>query len=111
MSKRFQRGDIVLEVDGIAANNKNIVQLLIGADVPGSIVSIKCQRKDEQEPFEVALKRACTTDLADKKVACRLIPVMRLSASDSPEPWLKKPSLTRTRCYHLRRRCFSYSHD
>jgi C-terminal processing protease CtpA/Prc len=68
MSKRFQKGDIVLEVDGVAATNKNIVQLLIGPDVPGTIVSIKCQRKAEPEPFEVALKRACTADLADKKV-------------------------------------------
>ena len=83
MSKRFQKGDLVLEVDGVAATNKNIVQLLIGPDVPGTIVSIKCQRKAEPEPFVVTLKRACTADLADKKVGgdSAWPPMIRLPAA------------------------------
>ena len=68
MSKRFQKGDLVVEVDGTPATNQNIVELLIGSDVPGTIVSIKCKRPGVQEPFEVKLKRACTADLADKCV-------------------------------------------
>ena len=39
-SKKIEHGDIVLEVDGRAATNDNIFELLIGNDIPGSVVEI-----------------------------------------------------------------------
>jgi len=67
LSKRFQKGDAITHIDGTEATKQNIIELLIGSDVPGTIVLIAARRPGEAEPFQAALKRACTTDLADKK--------------------------------------------
>jgi S1-C subfamily serine protease len=40
-SKLMAHGDVILEVDDREAKNENIFELLIGCDVPGSVVHIK----------------------------------------------------------------------
>ena len=39
-SKELEHGDVILKVDGSEATEENIFQLLVGSDVPGSIVEI-----------------------------------------------------------------------
>ena len=67
LSKKILKGDKILEVDSQPVTNSNIVELLIGADVPGSIVNIKVSRDGAADPIEVPLKRVSTAELADKK--------------------------------------------
>jgi hypothetical protein len=69
------------QVDGTAATKKNVVDLIIGKDVPGTIVTIKVARSGVQAPFEVALKRACTADLAEKKKMFELFTSLKDKAS------------------------------
>ena len=69
------------QVDGTAATKKNVVDLIIGNDVPGTIVTMKVARSGVQAPFEVALKRACTSDLAEKKKMFELFTSLKDKAS------------------------------
>ena len=39
-SQKLSHGDTILKVDGLVATNENILELLIGNDVPGSSVEI-----------------------------------------------------------------------
>ncbi len=65
MSKDFQRGDVILEVDGQPATSHNIIDLLVGEDVPGSLIQLRTKRGDEE--LQRTLIRAATAELADKK--------------------------------------------
>jgi C-terminal processing protease CtpA/Prc len=67
VSKKILKGDKILEVDSQPVTNSNIVDLLVGADVPGTIVNIKISRGGAADPIEVPLKRASSAELADKK--------------------------------------------
>ena len=57
---------MVTSIDDEEVTNKNFVRLLVGNDMPGSIVRIQILR-GVAEKMEVTLKRACTAHLADKK--------------------------------------------
>ena len=35
LSKRFEKGDVITHIDGNEVNKKNVIQLLVGNDVPG----------------------------------------------------------------------------
>jgi len=35
LSKRFKKGDVITHIDGNEVDHKNIIQLLVGNDVPG----------------------------------------------------------------------------
>ena len=35
LSKRFEKGDAITHIDGKEVNKKNIIQLLVGNDMPG----------------------------------------------------------------------------
>ena len=52
-------------MDDVMATKDNIIDLLIGADIPGSMVTIKFRRGSDEMSY--TLIRACTTELADKK--------------------------------------------
>lgn len=39
-SMQLSRGDVILSVDGVAVTNENIIQLLVGNDLPGSSVEL-----------------------------------------------------------------------
>mmetsp|Transcript_95732 Transcript_95732/g.139837 ORF Transcript_95732/g.139837 Transcript_95732/m.139837 type:complete len:567 (+) Transcript_95732:81-1781(+) len=66
MSKKFKKGDKLLAIDGqIVTQNGQVIKMLIGNDLPGTLVTIKVQRG--KQTIEGVLKRACTTDLADKR--------------------------------------------
>jgi len=56
-----------VSIDDEPVTNKNVVSLLVGNDVPGSIVRIQISRGSAEPPEDVTLKRACTAHLADKK--------------------------------------------
>jgi C-terminal processing protease CtpA/Prc len=47
-SQRLSHGDIILKVDGVVATNENILDLLIGSDVPGSSVEITIAKNGSQ---------------------------------------------------------------
>ena len=49
----------------MTATKDNIIDLLIGPDIPGSMVTIKYRRGSDEMSY--TLIRACTTELADKK--------------------------------------------
>ena len=67
--KQIQKGDVVVEIDGTPVTPKNIIELLVGNDVPGSSVTLKLARnsRSDQRTLQVVLKRASTAELADKK--------------------------------------------
>jgi C-terminal processing protease CtpA/Prc len=67
LSKKIVKGDKIVEIDSTSATNSNVIDLLIGSDYPGTIVNIKISREGTPNLIEVALKRACTAELADKK--------------------------------------------
>ena len=47
-SKQLGHGDVILEVDGQVAKNENIFELLIGSDIPGSIVDVKLAKGNQK---------------------------------------------------------------
>lgn len=53
------------QIDGKKATKENIIDLLIGPDTPGSMVTIKYQRFIDE--MTCTLKRASSEELADKK--------------------------------------------
>lgn len=55
MSKQIMKGDQIVEVDGQSVNESNLRALLVGCDVPGSLVTIKIRREGKQRT--VTLKR------------------------------------------------------
>jgi len=68
LSKQFQKGDRVVQVDDkvVDEHGTNLTRMLIGSDIPGSLVKVYYQRGNAQRQ-EVTLKRACTTELADRR--------------------------------------------
>ena len=68
LSKQFQKGDRVVQVDGekVDEHGTNLTKMLIGSDIPGSLVKVYFQRGNAQRK-DVTLKRACTTELADRR--------------------------------------------
>ncbi len=56
-SRQIEHGDFVLEVDGNLATNDNIIELLIGNDIPGSVVKIKLAKGAQQEFHIVDIQR------------------------------------------------------
>jgi len=59
------KGDKILAVDGEPVTGKNVTSLLVGEDVPGSIVKIDLQRG--QESLQVQLTRMPTSKIADRR--------------------------------------------
>ncbi len=39
-SQQLNRGDVILKVDGVSVTNENILETMVGCDVPGSIVDL-----------------------------------------------------------------------
>lgn len=83
MSRKFQKGDVVVAIDGVAATSDNIIGLLVGEDIPGAIVSITISRQGRMHT--VSLKRACTDELADRKRMFDLLQRLRGIAADKAE--------------------------
>ena len=54
-----------LQIDGKEATKDNIIDLLIGSDTPGSMVTIKYKRFIDE--MTCTLKRASSKEMADKK--------------------------------------------
>jgi S1-C subfamily serine protease len=52
-SMKISRGDVILSVDGVTAMNENILQLLVGNDVPGSPVEL-CVAKGTSKVKHIA---------------------------------------------------------
>jgi C-terminal processing protease CtpA/Prc len=65
MSKKFQKGDKVVAVDGRPTQPGQIVPLLVGEDVPGTTVNITVQRGPQQ--IMATLMRTSTKALADRR--------------------------------------------
>ena len=57
-SKQLTRGDILETVDGQQATPSNFKSLLIGSDVPGSLVTLGII-KGEASPISVSYQEAC----------------------------------------------------
>ena len=64
----FEKGDRVVQVDNtkVDEHGTNLTKMLIGSDIPGSLVKVYFRRGETQYK-EVTLKRACTTELADRR--------------------------------------------
>ena len=74
MCKKIQKGDRLVEIDGVAINNKgqdakgvHAAKLILGPDVPGGMVNVKLKRASTGADFPVTLVRACTSELADQR--------------------------------------------
>eukprot|EP00960_Hanusia_phi_P072511 767804-Hanusia_phi.AAC.5 len=63
---KLARGDVIEEIDGVAVNNDNITTQLVGADEPGSVVTLKVRRGNEGSS-EVTLTRTASETIADKR--------------------------------------------
>jgi len=83
MSRKFQKGDVVVAIDNVAATSENTVGLLVGEDTPGSILSITVSRQGRMHT--VSLKRACADELADRKRMFDLLQRLRGIAADKAE--------------------------
>ena len=59
MSKKVQKGDEILEVDGQPVNQGNLRSLLVGCDVPGSLVNIKLQRGGKYKMLTLKRGKQC----------------------------------------------------
>jgi C-terminal processing protease CtpA/Prc len=56
-SKQFCHGDVILAVNGVPATNDNLLDLLIGSDIPGTSVEIRVAKGHMQARklvFEIA---------------------------------------------------------
>ena len=62
----LEKGDMIVEVDGVRVDDDDVQLALIGSDKPGSAVGIKVQRKG-QGLVDVRVVRAESRDLADKR--------------------------------------------
>jgi len=69
LSARFKKGDKILEIDGTKATTNNLIELLVGTDLPGSTVTLKCSRDSGvfQNTFDVTLMRMSTAKLVDHR--------------------------------------------
>jgi hypothetical protein len=62
----LEKGDMIVEVDGVRVDDDDVQLALIGSDKPGSAVGIKVQR-ERQGLVDVRVVRAESRDLADKR--------------------------------------------
>ena len=68
MCKQLKKGDKIVQINGkLVEEGSDLTTLLLGSDMPGSLVSIRVLRDGFAKPVDVTLLRACTTDLADKR--------------------------------------------
>ena len=58
----FQKG-----IDGIAVDASNMVQNLVGSDVPGSVVVLTVIKGDTQQKEDVHLVRMSTEEILDRR--------------------------------------------
>ncbi|EKX36879.1 hypothetical protein GUITHDRAFT_116901 [Guillardia theta CCMP2712] len=82
-SKKMAKGDTILKVDGKSCTSDNVLDLLRGEDVPGSLVVLTLQRNREE--FDVALARMATGELADKKKMFELFTAVKDHAVKSQD--------------------------
>ncbi len=47
-SKQFSHGDVILAVNGVPATNDNVLDLLVGSDIPGTPVEIRVAKGNFQ---------------------------------------------------------------
>ena len=64
-SCRLSKGDVLLKVDDVEVDSENLHAMLIGSDVPGSLVKITFLHPGSEEEHEVNLMRAATSSIAD----------------------------------------------
>ena len=74
MCKKILKGDRVVKIEdtridskGQDAKGSHAAKLILGPDVPGSLVNITFQRPSTRAEFDVTLVRACTSELADQR--------------------------------------------
>ena len=79
LSQKFRKGDVILEVDGKKATTHNLIELLVGTDLPGSTVTLKCSRDNGlfQNTFDVSLMRMSTSRLVDHRRMFELFTKMK----------------------------------
>ena len=83
MSRKFQKGDKVVAVDGRLAQPGEIVPLLVGDDVPGTTVTVTVQRGAQQSM--VTLMRASTKTLADRRRMFQLFTKLQVTSENGRE--------------------------
>jgi len=62
-----QKGDRILKVDGQAVDGNNVDTMLLGNDVPGSLVKLIVAKGDTGAEEEVVIHRMATAKIADKR--------------------------------------------
>lgn len=74
MSKKIMKGDRVVKIDDVEVDDKGhdaegnrAAKIILGSDVPGSLVNITFKRPSVRADFSVTLVRACTSELADQR--------------------------------------------
>ena len=84
-SKQFRKGDRVVKVDETAIDDHghDLTKLLVGSDVPGSLVTVHVTRGGQPMPA-ITLTRACTREHADQRRMFQLF--MRLKELAHEEP-------------------------
>ena len=64
-SQRLSKGDVLVRVDDVEVDCENLHDMLVGSDVPGSLVKISFLRPGSEEQHEVTLMRMATSTIAD----------------------------------------------
>ena len=88
MCKQLKKGDKIVQINGKPVEEgTDLTTLLLGSDIPGSLVSIRVLR-DGFATVDVTLLRACTTDLADKRHMFQLFTTIKDLALQAQCPTL-----------------------
>lgn len=80
MVVRLQRGDTIVTVDGQTANKHNVIDLLIGEDLPGSFVRVGFVRDGAPEAT-CLLQRMSVAKIADRRRMFELFTALRDKSS------------------------------
>lgn len=54
-SGALKRGDIILAVDGMITTEESVISMLLGQDIPGSMVTLRISRPNQGLPFLICL--------------------------------------------------------
>jgi hypothetical protein len=48
-SQQLGKGDVILKVDGVFVTNENILETMIGCDIPGSVIELCVAKESAKE--------------------------------------------------------------
>jgi chromosome segregation ATPase len=82
-SMGFEKGDVIVQIDGHEVNTSNIHDYLLGDDIPGHFVEITIRKQGTGQIITVHLERASSAGIADRRRLFELFNALKVAAEKS----------------------------